>query len=280
MGSAPAAVGSTGAQAQWFVPPKWSSGHGKPAQSCESCQWRESCLPGGPSPDIVRRIMDDVRFRCSVKAGEYLFHADDRPEALYAIFTGQVKEVTVASPGRERVVGFPMAGELCGTSALSGTRSRTSAVALEDTEACAIPVGRLVALSREYPALQRRLHALLSDEIARGQRHMLVLGGYGAEARVTAFFLDMAQRYARRGYSASSFHMRMTRAELGSYLGLQMETVSRVFARLRAQGIVAVRRREVSILNLPTPSGERCGVAPARGSRRNGGKPSLKEKHS
>lgn len=183
-----------------------------------------------------------------MKTGEYLFRAGDPAKSIYAIFAGQVKEMSVMSPGRERVVGFPMAGELCGISALSGTRYRTSARALEDTEACVIPLSRLQGMSYEYPAIQARLYALLAAEIAHGQRQMLLLGIYGAQERVAASLLEMADRYKRRGYSAWSFHMRMTRTELGSYLGLQLETVSRVFSKFRARGLITIRGREVSIL--------------------------------
>lgn len=220
-----------------------------PAHVCSNCRWRDVCLPGTLESDAVRKFQQIVRVGFRVKAGQHLFRVGDPLTAVYAIFSGQVKELAVTPSGRERIVSFPMAGELCGTASRSGRHYDTSVVALEDSDVCAIPVASLEEVSRNVPELQQRFHALLSVEIVRSHNLMLLLSFGSADARIAAFMLETARRYGQRGYSSATFHLRMTRTELGNYLGVKLETVSRVFSRFRKRGLLAIEGRQISILS-------------------------------
>jgi CRP/FNR family transcriptional regulator len=142
-----------------------------------------------------------------------------------------------------------MAGELLGLDGISSDRHSCDAVALEDSEVCMIPYARLEDVSRDVIGLQRQFHKVMSREIVREHGVMLLLGGVRAEARLAAFLLNLAQRLQARGFSASSMVLRMTRAEIGSYLGLKLETVSRGFSRFQEDGLLEVRQRDIRVLD-------------------------------
>jgi CRP/FNR family transcriptional regulator len=126
-----------------------------------------------------------------------------------------------------------------------------SAIALEDSEVCVLPYALIEQMAREVPALQRHLHSVLAREIVRDHGVMLLLGSMRAEERLATFLLNLSKRFVRRGYSASDFHLRMTREELGSYLGLKLETVSRLFSQFQASGLIGVQQKHVRILDIP-----------------------------
>ena len=142
-----------------------------------------------------------------------------------------------------------MAGELLGMEGFGGVGYKDSAIALEDSNVCVMPYSLIEETGREVPSLQRRLHAMLGREILRGHGIMLLLGSMSAEARLAAFLIDLSRRFQCRGYSGSSFVLRMTRAEIGSYLGLKLETVSRLFSAFHERGLLEVHNRKVSIVD-------------------------------
>jgi len=137
-----------------------------------------------------------------------------------------------------------------GMDAIGTSQHLCDAVALEDSEVCDIPLKDLESLSREIPSLQQHFHRIMSREIARDYGVMMLLGSMRAEERLAAFLLNLSQRFAARGYSPSEFHLRMTREEIGSYLGLKLETVSRTLSHFQAQGMIAVQNKHLRILNL------------------------------
>jgi CRP/FNR family transcriptional regulator len=138
-----------------------------------------------------------------------------------------------------------------GLDGISTDRHPCDAIALEDSELCVIPFSRLEELSRETPSLQRHLHKIMSREIVSDQSVMMLLGSMRAEERLAAFLLNLSQRMTARGYSPSEFYLRMTREEIGSYLGLKLETVSRVFSRFQNEGLIAVQQKHIRILDIP-----------------------------
>src|SRR5690606_147669 len=140
---------------------------------------------------------------------------------------------------------------LLGLDAIDGSRHMSDTVALEDSEVCELPFPLLEQLSRELPSLQQQLHRVMSREIVREHGVMLLLGSMRAEERLAAFLLNLSQRVAARGYSPTDFNLRMTRREIGSYLGLKLETISRAFSALQEQGLMEVRQRQLRILDLP-----------------------------
>jgi CRP/FNR family transcriptional regulator len=142
-----------------------------------------------------------------------------------------------------------MPGEIIGTDGIGNDSHGCQAVALEDTEVCALPFERIEALGRQNVGFQRNLYRLLSREIARERMVMLLLGTMHAEQRLAAFLLDLSQRYQALGYSSCEFVLRMTREEIGSYLGLKLETVSRLFSRFQREGLLQVEGRVVKLLD-------------------------------
>jgi CRP/FNR family transcriptional regulator len=218
--------------------------------SCTSCNLREVCLPGGLCVEDLERMQNVVYVRRRVKRGESLFNAGDEFKAIHAIRSGFFKTSLSDGEGREQVTGFSMGGELLGLEAIGTGRHGGNAVALEDSEVCVMPFALIEAAAHDVPALQRHLHAVLSREIVRDHGVMLLLGSMRAEQRLAAFLTNLSKRFLRRGYSASDFHLRMTREDIGSYLGLKLETVSRLFSQFQKDGLIDVEQKHVRILDI------------------------------
>jgi CRP/FNR family transcriptional regulator len=217
--------------------------------ACSNCNLRELCMPLGLSESELARLDDVVASRRKVKRGDTLFRHGERFTSLYAIRTGFFKTCVASEDGRDQVTGFQMAGEVMGLDGIVNDHHTCNAVALEDAEVCVMPFERLEELSREINALQRHVHKIMSREIVRENGVMLLLGSMRAEERVAAFLLNLVQRLHARGFSQHELVLRMTREEIGSYLGLKLETVSRTFSKFVDDGIVEVKQRHVRILN-------------------------------
>ena len=226
-----------------------SIGHLKTA--CSQCNLRELCLPYGLSDPELDRLDELVGTRRKIKRHSHLYRSGDSFEAIYAIRTGFFKTDVLLEDGRDQVTGFQMAGEILGMDGISTEHHSCNAVALEDSEVCVIPFAKLEELSREVNALQHNFHKVMSREIVRDHGLMMLLGTMRAEERLAAFLLNMSQRFMARGYSPQEFHLRMTREEIGSYLGLKLETVSRAFSRFQEDGLVAVQQKHIRILDTP-----------------------------
>jgi len=219
--------------------------------ACSSCSLRELCLPAGLDTGEMEQMDRLVTRRRRLKRGADLYRAGEALAALYAIRSGFMKSCVLHDDGREQVAGFHMAGDLLGLDAIGGGSHTCDTVALEDTEVCEIPFASLEQLSRELPSLQHQLHRIMSREIVRDYGVMLLLGSMSAEERLAAFLLNLSQRFAARGYSPSEFRLRMTREEMGSYLGLKLETVSRTLSAFQERGLLGVRQKQVRILDAP-----------------------------
>ncbi|MBN8509221.1 MAG: fumarate/nitrate reduction transcriptional regulator Fnr [Burkholderiales bacterium] len=217
--------------------------------ACTNCSLRELCLPMGVSTADMARIDELVAQRRTLRRGDLLFRIGDPFEAVYAVRTGFFKTRISSPDGRDQVTGFQMAGELLGLDGISTEQHTCDAVALEDSQVCVIPYGQLETLTREVGDLQRQFHRILSREIVRDQGVMLLLGSMRAEERVAAFLLNLTRRLEERGFSATSLVLRMTREEIGTYLGLKLETVSRCFSRFHDEGILQVRQRQIRIVD-------------------------------
>ncbi|HOM12256.1 MAG TPA: fumarate/nitrate reduction transcriptional regulator Fnr [Rubrivivax sp.] len=217
--------------------------------ACSNCNLRELCLPVGFSDREFERLDTLVGARRTLKRGELLFRNGDAFESLYAVRTGFFKTRVSSEDGRDQVTGFQMAGELLGLDGIGADRHSCDAVALEDSQVCVIPYEQLEALSREFSDLQRQFHKIMSREIVRDHGVMLLLGSMRAEERLAAFLLNLTQRLRARGFSPSSLVLRMTREEIGTYLGLKLETVSRCFSKFQDDGILAVKQRHIRVLD-------------------------------
>jgi CRP/FNR family transcriptional regulator len=214
--------------------------------ACSSCNLRELCLPVGFSDQELKRLDGMVATRLAIRRGQTLFRSGDPFEAVYAVRTGFFK---TSEDGRDQVTGFQMAGELLGLDGISTDHHSCDAVALEDSQVCVIPYAELQLLTHEFPELQRQFHKVMSREIVRDQGVMLLLGSMRAEERLAAFLLNLTQRLQARGFSPSSLVLRMTREEIGTYLGLKLETVSRCFSRFQEDGVLEVKQRQIRILD-------------------------------
>jgi CRP/FNR family transcriptional regulator len=217
--------------------------------ACSSCSLRELCLPVGLTPADMARLDTLVTTRRSVARGDMLFREGDAFQCLYAVRTGFFKTCVSLEDGRDQVTGFQMAGELLGLDGIGSERHSCNAVALEDSQLCVIPYAQLESLSREFGELQRQFHKIMSREIVRDHGVMLLLGSMRAEERLAAFLLNLTQRLQARGFSSSSLVLRMTREEIGSYLGLKLETVSRTFSKFHDDGLLEVKQRDIRILD-------------------------------
>jgi len=215
--------------------------------ACSSCSLRELCLPAGIEARDMERIDRLVNHRRKLRRGEHLYRAGAALASLYAIRSGTMKSCVLHEDGREQVAGFHMMGDLLGMDAISAGRHMCDTVALEDCEVCEIPFPALEQLSRELAPLQHQLHRIMSREIVRDYGVMLLLGSMKAEERLAAFLLNLSQRFAMRGYSAAEFNLRMTREEIGSYLGLKLETISRVLSRFQQDGLIEVHHKHLRI---------------------------------
>jgi len=216
--------------------------------ACSDCNLKELCLPVGLNTQDMEKLDGLISQRKQVPRGEPLFRAADSFHALYAVRTGFFKTCLSAEDGRVQVTGFQMAGELLGLDGIGSGHHTVDAVALEDSSVCVLPFGELEGLAQTFGALQSQLHRIMSREIVRDHGVMMLLGSMRAEERVAAFLLNLTQRLQARGYSGSELLLRMTREEIGSYLGLKLETVSRTFSKFQDEGVLEVKQRQIAVL--------------------------------
>jgi CRP/FNR family transcriptional regulator len=217
--------------------------------TCSTCTQRRLCMPADLDPAALRLLDHVVATRVRLKKGDTLYHDGDRFADLYAIRSGSCKTLLLTEDGHEQVAGFHMAGDILGIGGIDSGAHGCRVVALEDTEVCALPFERIEEAARGNSAFQHGMHRLLSREIVRERSVMLMLGAMRAEQRLAAFLLDLSRRYQARGYSSTEFVLRMTREEIGSHLGLKLETVSRLFSRFHQEGIVLVQGRVIKLLD-------------------------------
>lgn len=219
--------------------------------ACSNCNLQELCLPVCLSMNEIRRLDEISHLKRSYVRGDYLYRSGDKFQSLYAISCGSFKTQVLHEDGREQVTGFQMIGDIIGLDAIFSGHHACDAVALENSEVCELPYNKLEALSREIPSLHRHLHKIMSREIVRDQGIMLLLGSMRAEERLAVFLLNLSQRFAARGLSPNQFQLRMSRQEIGSYLGLKLETVSRAFSQFQNSGLISVNTRSVELIDLP-----------------------------
>jgi CRP/FNR family transcriptional regulator len=204
----------------------------------------------------------------TLKKGDHLFRTGDPFRAIYVIRSGCIKTSMLSSGGDVQVLRFSLPGESVGTNAIGIKHHSCDAVALEPTEVCEIPFARLEKLALENPQVQHRLMCLLSDEIAMDGKFMAMLGHQKAEARVANCLLNFNQRYQQQGYYTTSFRLPMSRQDMGDYLGLSLETISRLLSRFQAEGLLGIQGRQVHLFDLarlqsvaehcPTPAADRA----------------------
>jgi CRP/FNR family transcriptional regulator len=222
-----------------------------PMIDCAQCSLHELGLPLSLTDGEMRDIDVLVGKRRKLARGQSLFRTGDPFESLFVVKTGFFKTEVLTEDGRTQITGFHMAGESLGLDGISTETHGCDAIALENSEVWMFPFRELDMLAGQKPALRRHLHKILGHEIIHDQRLIVMLGTMCAEERVVAFLLDLSQRFAARGYSPVDFHLRMSREEISSYLGLTIETVSRAFSHLREANLIDADKKHIHLLNIP-----------------------------
>ena len=217
--------------------------------SCSNCRLATICLPIALEATDIDKLDNIIQRGRPMRKGEHVYRENDPFTAVYAVRSGTLKAYSVTDDGQEQVTGFYFPGEILGMDGISKNKHASSARALETAAICEIPFERLGELSTRIPSLQRHFFQLMSQEIAEDQQLITMLSKNSAEQRVAALLLSISARNARRRLSATSFRLPMSRTDIGNYLGLTVETVSRVFGRFQKQDLLAVDNKEITILD-------------------------------
>jgi len=218
--------------------------------ACQSCSLYELCLPLGLHGEDLDRLENIIKRSHPLKKNESPFHQGDKFQAIYAIRSGSVKTYTVADDGSEQITGFYLPGELVGLDAISEDTHPCTAKALETTSYCEIPFNLLEELSGELPSLRHQLLKIMSKEITHDANLLMLLGKKTADERLASLLLSLSARLKNRGFSATEFNLSMSRNDIANYLGLAVETVSRLFTRFQDQGLIKVEGKFVQIMAL------------------------------
>ena len=221
----------------------------------------EICLPLGMARNDIWRLDELIKERIRLPKGTALFHLGDKTEAVYGIRSGSIKTQLEDASGQVQITGFLLPGEILGMDGLVDNTHVSHAIALEDSEVCVIRLDEVDRLAMQLPVLQQQLRRLMSKEINRSHLLVMSLGALRSEQRLAAFLLNLSHRLSALGYSPYEFVLRMSREEIGNYLGLTLETVSRLFSRFAREGLIKIHQREVHILDmqaLRTLAGSDC----------------------
>lgn len=215
---------------------------------CSTCAFSQACLAEGMDKSGLRNLHMLVEHVGPLAPGDFAFREGDSFGAIAAVRAGTVKTFTIDPDGREHVLGFHFPGEVIGLDGIDGDRYPCNAIALDTVMLCRFSFPKISVLAAQLPGLQRHLFRLLSRDIGRAA---LLAGDWSAEQRVAAFLVGLSRRLAARGFSPSRFQLTMARTDIANYLRLAPETVSRVLRRLQENGLLAVARREVELLDMP-----------------------------
>lgn len=218
--------------------------------ACKDCSLFQLCLPLGVGEADLELLDSIIKRRRPLRRGEHLFRIGDPFQAIYAVRAGSLKTYAMTEDGHEQVIGFHLPGELVGLDAINAECHPCGAKALETTSVCEIPFDRLEELADRLPTLQRQLLRLLSKEILHDHNLLMLLGKRSAEERLAAFLASLSARFKRRGFSSTEFYLSMSRNDIGNYLGLAVETVSRLFTRFQDEGLVKVQRKHIQLCSV------------------------------
>ncbi len=219
-------------------------------QACSGCNLQQLCLPLGISSEDIQRLDALVKRHRPLARSRHVFHLGDEFHSLYAIRCGSVKTYTITEDGSEQITGFHLPGEIIGLDAINSNRHPCGAKTLETTSVCDIPFNRLEELAVLAPGLGRQLLRIMSREIQADSELLTLLGKKSAEERLASLLLSLSRRFQQRGFSPWEFRLSMSRNDIGNYLGLAVETVSRLFTRFQQQELIEVRHKYIRLENL------------------------------
>ncbi|MGB1141784.1 MAG: fumarate/nitrate reduction transcriptional regulator Fnr, partial [Halioglobus sp.] len=234
------------------------SGNDAPGESCSrefqvccgTCRLASICLPLALESDDIAQLDEIIQRSKPLQKGQHLYREGDDFQSVYAVRSGTLKAYKTTDDGREQVTGFYFPGEIVGMDGISNNIHASSAKALETAAICEIPFTSLEKLSALMPSLQRHFFQLMSREITEDQQLITLLSKNSADERVASLLLSISMRNARRKLSATQFRLPMSRVDIGNYLGLTVETVSRVFSRMQKMDLLGVDNKEIEILDI------------------------------
>lgn len=218
--------------------------------SCASCSLSELCLPRGMGQGALEKLESIVKRSSPLQKGDVLFRTGDEFKGIFAVRSGLVKVFATDDDGEEQIIGFFLPGEMLGLDAIESQIHACSAVALETSSYCTVPFSELSEICKQIPELQNQLLRIMSRELSSENKMLLTLGKKNSEEKVATFLLTISTRYYQLGYSANEFKLMMSRQEIGNYLGITFETVSRVLGRLQRNGIIKVNRKAIKIIDM------------------------------
>jgi CRP/FNR family transcriptional regulator len=218
--------------------------------SCASCRLSELCLPLALNKSEIHKLDAIVERNRPLTKGDHLYRQSDEFKSVYAVRSGSFKSYFLSNSGKSRVTGFYLLGDIIGMDGIASNKYANSTSALEHSSICKIPFSQLGKLSREQPSLQHHFFAIMGNEITKDQQVHMLLSSYSAEERTASFLLGLSSRYARVSLSPTRFLLSMTRGDIGEYLGLTVETVSRIFTSLQKKRLISVDNREIELLDI------------------------------
>jgi CRP/FNR family transcriptional regulator len=218
--------------------------------SLKSYKPEELCLPLDLPEQDMLQLSKIVKRHHLMQPGEHLYHVGDPGRAIYAVRSGSIKTYIPTNNGDEQVLGFHLPRELLGFEAFSHEMYNSAAVALETSDVCELPFEQLEKLCDDMPGLRHQMHRLIGREIFNDHTLLLLLGKKHGEERLASFLLNLSERLHSRGFSAKEFNLTMSRRDIGNYLGLAEETVSRLFTRFQDDGMIKVERKHLTIKDM------------------------------
>tara|TARA_R110002124_G_scaffold94506_1_gene238581 strand:- start:678 stop:1505 length:828 start_codon:yes stop_codon:yes gene_type:complete len=218
--------------------------------NCNNCRLSTICLPLALDSADIDQLDNIVQRNKPLQKGQHLYREGDDFQSVYAVRSGALKAYKTTDDGREQVTGFYFPGEILGMDGISKNSHASSAKTLETSAVCEIPFNSLSKLSSLMPSLQHHFFQLMSQRITEDQLLITLLSKNSADERVAALLLSISSRNARRKLSATHFRLPMSRVDIGNYLGLTVETISRVFSRMQKMDILRVDNKEIEILDI------------------------------
>ena len=217
---------------------------------CQNCSISELCLPFSLNNQELETLDNIIDRKLPIQKGEQLFNDGQPMQALYAVRSGTFKTYTINKQGEEQITGFHLAGDLLGFDAIANAEHPSFAKALETSMVCEIPYNTLDNLSNSMPKLKKQILRMMSADIREDHAMLTLLNRKNAEQRLATFFSTLSSRYHARGLSASEFRLSMTRSDIGNYIGLTVETISRLLNRFDKNGLIAVNGKLITIVNI------------------------------
>ena len=220
--------------------------------SCSNCNLHELCLPRGLDQNDMEKLEYVVKGSRPIHKGKHIFRANDPFVSFYAVRSGSLKAYIIDESGEEQIIGFYFPGEILGFDAIDKHHHTCSAVAMETSTYCSLAYEKINEICKEVPDLQNQMFRLMSRELTNENKLLLTINKRTAEERIATFLVSLSGRFQKLGYSAKEYNLPMSRQEIGNYLGLTIETVSRIFSKFQRNGLVSINRKAIRIEDLST----------------------------